>query len=487
MRGDVQGEGPLEAEAHPARRVAAGQLRPHLDVAELAVAGVPAHHNATPCARARRARPHDVRVLRIGGREPTLASAHRHPLGPRNGPADASEAPRAAVAGTAKGGSVLPVAEHVVGDRVVHRNVVHLADGQLGGVPRHAAVHGDRHVLVVRDDHAVGVQRVDPHVVEVAAGPLQALVVDVGRAPVQRARQPRGLEIDFIRVVGADEAVVVIGRAATQVAGVVHQLPRRPCVERTPELPALGLAPVPGHPISGFDQRVDPVGIGRGQTHVGLPHRQQRQPVALELPPGVAAVLREVDAAALAPAFPSPGVHLHGPHPREEPARVGGVHLDARRARALVREEHVLPALAAVHRAEDAARLLRAVCVAQRPHIYDVRIVGMDHDARRARRPSLAEPHVAPRPARVGGLVDAGAERDVGANVGLTRPGPHDRRVRRRHRERSHRVTLAKDLGGGIDGTIGPSSFASQASLSRGRHASRICLPETLLRIILTD
>jgi len=47
--------------------------------------------------------------------------------------------------------------------------------------------------------------------------------------------------------------------------------------------------------------------------------------------------------------------------------------------------------------------------------------------------------------------------------------------------------TLTKGLGGGIDGTIGPSSFASQASLSRGRHASRICLPETLLRIILTD
>ena len=169
-----------------------------------------------PCARARHARPHDVRVLRIGGREPTLASAHRHPLGPRNGPADASEAPRAAVAGTSKGGSVLPV------------------------------------------------------VVEVAAGPLQALVVNVGRAPVQRPRQPRGLAIHFIGVVGADEAVVVIGRAATQVAGVVHQLPRRPCVERTPELPALGLAPVPGHPVSGFDQRVDPVGIGRGQTHMSV-------------------------------------------------------------------------------------------------------------------------------------------------------------------------------------------------------------------------
>ena len=135
----------------------------------------------------------------------------------------------------------------------------------------------------------------------------------------------------------------------------------------------------------------------------------------------------------------------------------------------LVREEQVLPALAAVHRAEDAARLLRAVCVAQRPHIYDVRIVGMDHDARRARRPSLAEPHVAPRPAPRRWTCRRPVPSETLERMwGLTRPGPHDRRVRRRHRERSHRVTLAKNLGGGIDGTIGPSSIALASEPEQG-------------------
>ena len=440
VRGHVQRERPLEAVAHAAGRVAAGQFGPHLDVPELAVAGVPAHHHTAARTRSRRARPHDVRILGIGGREPALAPAHGDPFRPRYRPADAAEATGAAVAGAAERRSVLPVAEHVVGNRVVHRHVVHLADGQLGGVPRHAPIHGDGHVLVVADDHAVPVQRVDPHVVVVAPGPLSALVVDVGRAPVQGAGETGGLEVDFIRVVGADETVVVVGGASAQVAGVVHQLPRRPSVERTPELAALGLAPVPGHPVAGLDQRVHPIGIGRGQTEVGLPHRQRRQPVAFELPPGVAAILREVDAAALSAALPSPGVHLHGPHPGEEPARVGGVHLDAGSARVLVHEEHMLPALAAVRGAKDAARLLRTVGVAQGSHVYDIRIVRMDDDARHARRPSLAEPHVTPRPACVGGLVDPGSERDVRANVGLARPGPHDRRVRGRYRERPDRV-----------------------------------------------
>ena len=221
---------------------------------------------------------------------------------------------------------------------------------------------------------------------------------------------------------------------------MVHQLPVRAAVERAPELPALGLAPVPGHPVAGLDQRVHPVGIGGRKANIGLPHREHRQLAALEAGPGVAAVVAQVDAAALASALPAPGVHLHGPHAGEEPARVGRVHLDARGAGVLVHEENVLPALAPVRGAKDSARALRPVRVAQRAHVHDVRVVRMNHDARHARGPALAEPHVAPRPARVGGLVDAGAERDVRADVRLTRPGPHHRRIRRRDGQRPDRV-----------------------------------------------
>ena len=420
--------------------MAAGQLRPDLDIAELAVAGVPANHDAAPRPRARRARPDDVGVFGVRRGESALAAAHGDPFGTRNRPADAPEAAGAAVAGPTERRPVLPVAEHVVRDRIVHRDVVHLADGQLGGVPRHAPVHRDRHVLVVAHDHAVAVQRVDPHVVEVAAGPLQTLVVDVGAAAVQRARKPGGLEVDFVRVVRAGETVVVVGGASAQVAGVVHELPGRAPVERAPELAALGLAPVPGHAVARFDERVDPIGIRPGQADVGLPDRQHRQPVALEFRPRVPAVVGHVDAAALAAALPAPGVDLHRPHAGEQLARVGGVHLDAGSAGVLVHEEHVLPALPAVHGAEHAARLLRSVRVTQSPHVHDIRVVRMDDDARHACRPAFPQTHMTPRRPRVGGLVDAGAERDVRANVWLAGAGPDDRGVRGRHGHRPYRM-----------------------------------------------
>ena len=80
----------------------------------------------------------------------------------------------AAVARAAVGRLVLLVAEHVVGDLVVDGHVVHLRVGQPLPEPRAPAVDRDRQALVVRDDHAVGVGRIDPDVVVVAAGRLVA-------------------------------------------------------------------------------------------------------------------------------------------------------------------------------------------------------------------------------------------------------------------------------------------------------------------------
>src|SRR5262249_38096285 len=64
--------------------------------------------------------------------------------------------------------------------------------------------------------------------------------------------------------------------------------------------------------------------------------------------------------------------------------RVGWIHRDLRDARVLVDKERLLPGLAAVLRAIDAALLLRPVAVPDRADVNDVRVGGMDYDARDA-------------------------------------------------------------------------------------------------------
>src|ERR1051326_4845704 len=67
------------------------------------------------------------------------ASRHRVEEAPGNGPRAAAEP---AVAGAHRGGAVLPVAVHEVGDPVVHRDVVHLRHRRLDPGPALAAVGG---------------------------------------------------------------------------------------------------------------------------------------------------------------------------------------------------------------------------------------------------------------------------------------------------------------------------------------------------------
>src|SRR5260370_20744636 len=74
-----------------------------------------------------------------------------------------------AVAGSAIGAAVLLVAIHEIRDLIVHRDVIHLGDRELDAVPGAAAIDRDADAAVVRDDHAIAVGRVDPHVVVVAA------------------------------------------------------------------------------------------------------------------------------------------------------------------------------------------------------------------------------------------------------------------------------------------------------------------------------
>ena len=431
---------PDEAVAH-ARRRAPALLRPHLHGPVLAPVLLVAHHDAAHHPRSRSRRPHNVRIGRVRRGPAAFAAAHvvPHPPGNAGDPALPHDA---AVARPPVRGLVLLVAQHVVGDRVVHRHVVHLRVGESLAEPRLAAVDRDRQALVVGDDHAVGAGRVDPHVVMVAAGRLGPGHHVQRPSAVGRDGEGSGQEVRLVLVGGRHHHSRVVVRPAHGVAVARDQRPRAPAVLGAPELAVLRLASVPGNAVAGFEQCVDATRVRRRHRHRHLPHRLLGQADAVARPrqllPRVPAVPRDVQAAARSAAGAPPGVNLQLPRAREEHAGVGRVHGNVGAARVLVHEQDLLPGGAAVGGAEDAALRLRPVGVAQRTRERDVRVRGV-HDKPR-NPPRLLQPHERPRPPCVHGLVDALADRDVAADLALAGARPDHVGVRRGHRQRTDRL-----------------------------------------------
>ena len=320
VRRDVDRRVPDEAVAH-ARRRAPALLRPHLDGAVLAPVLLVAHHNAAHHPRPGRRGPHDVRIGRIRRGPPALAAAHVVPHAARNA-GDAALPLDAAVAGPAVGRLVLLVAEHVVRDGVVHRHVVHLSIREALTEPRLAAVDRDRQALVVRDDHAVGVGVVDPHVVVVAAGGLGPRGHVQRASAVGRGGERGGEEVRLVLVVGRDCDARIVVWASHGVAVARDEGPGASAVFGAPELAVFGLASLPGDAVAGFEHGVDAVRVRARDCHRNLADRLlgQSDPVvrAVELRPGVAAVARDVQAAAGSAGGPPPGVDLELPGACEE-------------------------------------------------------------------------------------------------------------------------------------------------------------------------
>ena len=81
--------------------------------------------------------------------------------------------------------------------------------------------------------------------------------------------------------------------------------------------------------------------------------------MALDVRPGVAAVVRNIDAATRAAAQFGVGMHHNFPGARKHGSRILRIHGETRAACVFVDEQNPLPVLAAVGRAIDATLLLR--------------------------------------------------------------------------------------------------------------------------------
>src|SRR6185312_8596037 len=134
---DRERDGPIPAVLHVRRRPSVVHVRPYAHVPHLAVAHVHAGDHAFVASR-----PHNVGVGRIRGGEAAFASAYGLEVAGCDAAAAAAAGER--VAGPAEGGSVLQVAENVVGDVVIGRDVIHLREGQAHMGEAAAAVQAHR-------------------------------------------------------------------------------------------------------------------------------------------------------------------------------------------------------------------------------------------------------------------------------------------------------------------------------------------------------
>ena len=205
----------------------------------------------------------------------------------------------AAVARSARRRSVLPVSVDVVGNLVVGGDVVHLPDRQLHVVPALAAVHRHAQAVVVRDDHAVAVHGIDPHVVVVAARRDLARQVDARLAAVERLREFRCEEVRLVLVVGRDREARVVVRATAKPPIGAHHLPVLAAVLAAPERSALRCSTVVGrHAVAGFDEGVDAIRIRARHLRRDLAERRAGESVFRQPRPRRAAVCRSKQPAA---------------------------------------------------------------------------------------------------------------------------------------------------------------------------------------------
>ena len=301
---------------------------------------------------------------------------------------------------------------HVVGIFGVDPEAAEIAEGGDKGIPAatalaqtgpgFAAVVGLDHVGA-GDEHPVGIVGIDAELVEGIAG----LTADVFSFRADAAPGAAGVvgAIDFAADIGSrrGERSIALLRSARAEVEVVDD----------------GVYDVG---ILAADIESDAAGVALRQT-------------AGHLVPFGAAVGGFVDAAAGARLHDLPGEPDGIIHGGVQDVRIAIIDRQVDRAAGVVDEQFLLPGMSAVGRLEDAAFLIGCAQVAERGYPDDVGIGGVDDDAGDVL--GVAQTHVGPGIAAVGGLVDAVAP--VGAAGERIIAGAHPDHVgiRRRHRERA--------------------------------------------------
>ncbi len=247
-------------------------------------------------------------------------------------------------------------------------------------------------------------------------------------------------------VLRVDEDLLVVHGAAGDVVAAL-----------LPALAAVRGAEGPARLVGGrgLDERVEGVGLGRGDREPDAAHLLLGE-AARHLLPRLPAVRRLVDARPgaavderedVAPALVGSG---------HQGVRVAGVHDDVGDAGVLVDRQHGIPGLPAVRRLVEAAVAAGAPERALRGDVDDVRVLRVDEDLADVLGGLQAD--VLPALAAVLALVDAVAVADAPLRVVLPRAHPHDVRVAGVDRHAADRVgaLAVEDRRPGRAAVVGP-------------------------------
>src|SRR5688500_18607014 len=150
--------------------------------------------------------------------------------------------------------------------------------------------------------------------------------------------------------------------------------------------------------VVGLDEHIDAAAIRRRDSHADLAPHAVWQPRACQLLPGVAAITRHMHAAAWPAAGHVPGCAARLPEAREDDVRIRRIERDIRRAGLCVLLVHLLPCLAAIDRAIDAAFRVWSEGMAKDGGKRDVGILWMHHHRADL---SFLLPHMRPVLARI--------------------------------------------------------------------------------------
>ena len=320
---------------------------------------------------------------------------------------------------------VLQAAVDIVGNVVVDVDVVELADRQVvDEAPRLAAVPADVDAAVVSVEDEIRIVRILVPRVVVRVRPAVGQDHLEGPSPIG-ALADHAVEVEqAVRVlrIGMDLGIIE-GPVADVLGG-----------DKVPiQAPVGGLVQTG---LLGLDERVDNVRVRGAHRQAHAAELAARQALVLaELIPVVAAVVRDVQAAAFSTGGEEPGLPVEGPHRREQLVGVARIHDHLRAPRGVVNGQHVVPRGPAIAGAEHAALGVRAPGRSHRGHVHRLRVRRVDADA--VDGPRVLEAHHGPGGTPIERAVDAAAGGVAVARVALSRARPDDVGVGRGHRHGS--------------------------------------------------
>ena len=167
-----------------------------------------------------------------------------------------------------------------------------------------------------------------------------------------------------------------------------------------------------------FDERINTVGVAARDRDASPSENSRGQAFPIQVFPGVAAIDGLVKSATGTTAGEAPWRARTLPESGEEHIGIVRIEGQVNGASLVILEQNLLPGLAAIAGAEDAAVRIGAISMAERGNIDKIRIARMNQNSGDVLR--VVQANVGPGFAAVSRFVYAIAIRDVAANAGLS-------------------------------------------------------------------